>query len=68
MKVVLDPFAPTKEKAESLAKVFCLFAGIEPEDSLDGSANRFIFYNEAEHIILDFEQRFPAVQDRGRVG
>lgn len=59
MKTVLSATMPTKEKAQALAKVMCFFVGIQPEDPLDGSANWFMFYNEAEKIILDLEKRFP---------
>lgn len=46
--------------SRALAKYFCLIAGIEPIDSLDGSSNWWMFLKEAEGIYDGLMKRFPA--------
>jgi hypothetical protein len=41
------------------ASLMCVFASIEPVDSIDGSPNWWIFAKEAEQIVDDIRKRFP---------
>lgn len=46
-----------EQKVEVIARNFCKLVGIEEVDSTDGSANWFMFANDAEKLITDFESR-----------
>ncbi len=46
-----------KQKIEAIARNFCKLVGIEPVDSMDGSANWFMFGQDAEKLISDLEGR-----------
>lgn len=48
-----------KIASENMAKYMCVIAGFDPVDSMDGGANWFMFYNEAEKIYDDIRRRFP---------
>lgn len=45
--------------SRNLAKYFCVIAGIEPVDSLDGSSNWWMFLKEAEETYDGLLKRFP---------
>jgi hypothetical protein len=52
-----------EKKVELLAMNLCKMVGIAPTDSIDGSANWFMFVNDAEKIIADLESRNFTVWD-----
>jgi hypothetical protein len=45
------------QKVQLLAKNLCKMVGIEAVDPMDGSANWFMFADEAKKIIADLESR-----------
>ena len=54
---------PREKKVELLAQAMCKMVGIEPFDSMDGSANWFMFGEHAEKLIADLEGRGFQVWD-----
>ena len=47
----------TDASSEALARFLCVSVGIEPIDSIDGSSNWWMFYNEAKKIVDDLRER-----------
>jgi len=46
-----------EQKIELLAKNICKMVNIEPVDSTDGSSNWWMFFADAEKMIVDLELR-----------
>lgn len=51
--------ADHETRVQMLAEILCLFAGLEPVSSTDGSAQWFMFGKQAAEIVDEIEKRFP---------
>lgn len=61
-KPIQSPEERREIASRNLAKYFCVIAGIEAVDSLDGSSNWWMFLREAEGIYDGLVKRFPPVR------
>jgi hypothetical protein len=52
-----------EQKIEIIARNLCKLVGIEAIDSTDGSANWFMFGNDAEQLVNGLEARGFAILD-----
>jgi hypothetical protein len=58
-KPIQSPAERREIASRNLAKYFCVIAGIEPVDSLDGSQNWWMFLKKAEEIYDSLASTLP---------